>query len=518
MKTIYYLPIKAENLAHYFSRACVCPVNNISNRTPDIQNEYDNTLFLSSKHAVGKSDCSLEVVLTADEENKLIPLSSDCWLLPKPIPVTRIKHILFTDREKMEQVNTIIELNSAFVPKRLLEIVKKFNVAKLPKKTSINLPLVDWSSKIRNFDQILGGLALMRLAVKNGTNFSENYFSMLARYNDAIKQELANAKQEIVSLYKGSYYDKLNKYIISPINQSVVESIAKEENQKIFIDKFSRKINLENLNQATYILAILNDYKAFDFDNGRDNIDGFIINNFNQIRNGEEVAFYYGFNRGYSVFSKKYKDVDFKYHLDTQLDYYTIESVYQKAINGIEISSEFPYLDNWCANILKDIKSISDSQYIVLDTLVTRKREVIIKESKPNVGTTEWWNNIFMVFLDKTWGLFWEKGKEGLKSGIKEIVEKAIADKMIEMEQSEVSKTNNNVNEPPVSYQKIQNRIKELEMINKDLIKELAEKTLKIDELEFHPIKSGKIHKSSISKSIVKKDNTKQTGGELFND
>jgi len=517
MKKIFYLPIKAENLANYFSRACICPANTISNRAQDIQNEYINTLFLSAKQSVGKTDCALEIVLTNDEENKLIPISLDCWLLPKPIPITRIKHILFTDRELMEQIHTVLELNSAFIPKRLLEIVKKFSVAKQPKTKNIDLPLLDWNSKIRNFDQILGGLALMRLAVKDGANFSENYFSMLARYNDVIKQELTNANQKIVSLYKGSYYDKLNKYIISPINQSVVESIAKEENQKIFIDKYSRKINLENLNQASYILAILNDYKAFDFDNGRDNIDGLIINNFNAIKNGEEVAFYFGFNRGYSVFSKKYKDVDFKFHLDTQLDYYTVESVYQKAINGIEISSEFPYLDNWCANKSKDIQSISDSQYIVLDTIVTKKQS-IVKENNSNVGTTEWWNSIFLLFLDKIWGLFWEKGKEGLKSGIKEIVEKAIADKMIEIKQSEISKTNNNLNEPVASYQMIQNRIKQLEIINKNLTEELTEKSLKIQELEIQSITKVKKNKPSNTKSIVKKDDSKLIDRELFKD
>jgi hypothetical protein len=162
------------------------------------------------------------------------------------------------------------------------------------------------------------------------------------------------------------------------------------------------------------------------------------------------------------------------------------------------------------------MKSISNLQYIVLDTIVNKRNK--IRENVPKVSTAEWWNNLFFTSLDKVWNLFGEKGKEGLKIGIKEIVERAIADKMIEIEQSEAPKTNNKVSEPPVSYQTIQNRINELEIINKELIKELAEKALKINQLQFNPIKNEKIGKSSLSKSPVRKNNIKPTDGKLFND
>lgn len=510
MENKYYLPIKAENLAIYFSSACIYPVRAIKNRNNDIQSEFPDFLLLTLKQAIGNTDCCLEIILTNEEKKLLESLSTECWLYPKPLPITRVKQILFDNKDLLMQTHTVIELNTAFIPKTLLDIVDSFSIAKKPKKTKLKSTPVDWSNKLRNFDQILGGIALMRLATNNGMNYSENYFSMLARYNEVIKQEIINSKQEIKSLYKGGYYDRLNKYIITTIDQKIVENIAKEENQKITIDKYSRKIVIDNLNQATYILAILNDYKAFDFDNGRDNIDGLIINRFNNIKNGEEVAFYYGFNRGYSIFSKKYKDIEFKYKLDSQLDYYTIESVYQKSINGVETSSEFLYLDNWCPNKSNDIKIVSDSQYIILDTVVFKKKEIIIKESQPIVGSTEWWNNIFLTFLDKIWKQFWEKGKDGLKAGIKEIVEKAISDKMVEIQQTEITKKSNILNEPSASYQTIQNRIKELEKMN-------IEQSLKIQELE-EQVLNCKPNKVSFKKAPKKKNESKQLDSELFND
>ena len=53
----------------------------------------------------------------------------------------------------------------------------------------------------------------------------------------------------------------------------------------------------------------------------------------------EGIALYYGYNRGYSVFSNSYGTSEdnkqvVKFLLDSQLDYYTIESVYQYVLTS----------------------------------------------------------------------------------------------------------------------------------------------------------------------------------------
>ena len=144
-----------------------------------------------------------------------------------------------------------------------------------------------------------------------------------------------------------------------------------------------------------------------------------------------------------------------------------------------------------------------------MDTIVFKKQELIKKEYQTYVGSTEWWNNIFLTFLDNIRNLFWEKGKDGLKAGIKEIVEKAIADKMVEIQQAETTKKSKILNEPSASYQTIQNRIKELETKN-------VEQSLLIKQLE-EKLFNYKPTKMSFTKVAKKKTGSKQTDVELLN-
>lgn len=242
MRTIkYYLPIKAENLAHYFSRALICPAKYIFKRNSDVQSIYDNILLLSSKQAILDTDCSLEIVLTNEEISELVQLSIDCWSFAKPLPITRIKEILFTNRVLMKNIISLIETNTAFVPSNLLKVVNKFNIAILPKNKGVSQ--IDWSDKIRSYNQILGGLALMRLVTRDGMNYSENYFSMLSRYNNIIKRELKNANKEIKTLYRGGYYDYLNNCITKNVDEVVLEDIAKKEGQTIIRNKYTRTVD-----------------------------------------------------------------------------------------------------------------------------------------------------------------------------------------------------------------------------------------------------------------------------------
>ena len=59
----YYLPLESKNLAHYFAKACLCPVNYITNRNDDIQNLFPNYILLSNEKFVQDTNCSLEIVL-----------------------------------------------------------------------------------------------------------------------------------------------------------------------------------------------------------------------------------------------------------------------------------------------------------------------------------------------------------------------------------------------------------------------------------------------------------------------
>jgi hypothetical protein len=430
---IYFLPIKSENLAEYFASAIVKPAKYCGDRVPDIQTDFENFLFLSTKHAVtGKDiDCSLEIVLTEEEEKQLSEqqLNEDCWLLNKPLPISRIKSIFFVDENQMQQTIKFISANTAFIPKNIIKSIMKFEYAEANFDTELlsKIEVIEWKEKISLFNRTLGGLALMRIVTQENMSFSENYFSTLASYNEKIKELIKGTTLKERKIFNEAYNKTIRNYSQLKITDEQIQQIAKEENQKLEQIKYKNTINLTNLKDATYILAFVHDTKVNDNDEGRDKIDGYIVNRFQDIKKGEEIAFYYGYNKGYAVFAKEYKTkidntVSFKYKLDTQLDYYTIESIYQFYINDKKENGDFPYIADWCNNQYDEVKDInfrkSEKEYkcIVLDQLVIGKK-------KAEVGSEEWLENLFSKFFPKISEFLISGGlKDWLKDFVYEII------------------------------------------------------------------------------------------------
>ena len=132
--------------------------------------------------------------------------------------------------------------------------------------------------------------------------------------------------------------------------------------------------DLEKLEKATYIAAVLYTY-GLENEGKKKKIDGLIISNFQtQIKQSrsEVIALCFGINRGYSAFSNKYKSGEketiVKYELASQVDYYTIESIFQFTFFDT-ISNKFQYLD-WIPKLpIKKVESRSD--YQILDEKFT---------------------------------------------------------------------------------------------------------------------------------------------------
>jgi hypothetical protein len=145
----------------------------------------------------------------------------------------------------------------------------------------------------------------------------------------------------------------------------------------------------------SYIIAILYDYGIGD--EGRKNkIDGLILNNFHKglkPNNSEIISLCYGLNRGYSVFSNKYQDKIVKFELNSRVDYYTIESIYQFVFNNISKSSEFLYLDEWCPKFDNKETKLIKSNYWILDKIIIGERI--------EIGGQKWWSKIMSFFFQK---------------------------------------------------------------------------------------------------------------------
>lgn len=386
-KETFYIPIKSANLAHYFVKGCICPSLYIQNKVDDIQNNFDSYILLSASKFTENTNCSLEIVLDFKIETPK-RLTENFYLLDSVLPISRIKAIYFSDEQ--QKTNTVFNITSgaAFLPLDLIIVetptdsISTIELQNISFEKSQN----NWKNKLDIFNRVLGGFALMKLGKEEVENYSENYFDTLACINNVIGSELQNQSLRISDKYKwailkGGKYSQLNELIFSPISESVLMSYAKEEGILIKKENGKYKLNSKDEHSKTYLISILASYG----EGTRMSIDNFISdlnsNKFPKERN-EGIALIFGINKGYEIFRNKYEtsnfQADVKFKLDSILDYYTIETIYQYTFNGKISNSKFEYLDSWIPKFTENINNSKFETFKILDkVIVTKKKEKI---------------------------------------------------------------------------------------------------------------------------------------------
>lgn len=486
MKTLYF-PIYSTSLAHYFGSAIIKPAKYFTNKPHDIQDRYNQFLLFTTKFGTVETDCCLEIVLTDDETKDLIDVKNG-WLLfdEKPLPISRIKKIYFSDIQKLNVTITNIRMSTAYIPDFLVELHRFDDNSSALIQIPHECNGVDQENMIVKFDKYLGALALMKTAREPYMNYSPNYIATLSLFNTLIKEQVSiinnatfkNSYQGIFTNSRG--FEKVLPYLNKRIDEQILNMIASEEKQEIKKDKITRIIDINSIseNSWTYTIAILNTYGVGD-EARRKRIDGLILSHFSEVKKGkaEGVALCYGFNRGYSAFTKDYgieEKISYKYKLESQLDYYTIESVYQYVFNDGKVSSTFPYLDKWCPkHAIERPKKRTD--YVILD-------EIIIGKKKAKVFSEEWWSGLFPRFRE-----FGRLAYELFKF-FKEISEEVKAD--IEEEKEEIIE----------SYE---NKLKKCNMQIDDLTKIINKKEDELNRTKQQlAIKDVKSYDSNDNKSI----------------
>jgi len=427
----FFMHLNSTNVAGYISCACLKPAKYFQNRIEDVQSKCDYAVLLSTKRYDSESDCSFEVVLTKQEKDSLLLIENckEIFVFFKAIPLSRLCKIYFKSDDTRDKIISLVNLSSGFIPEKMVSVIADNDFADY---TGFEIPkdfnAVDLSKNIKQFDSLLGGFSLMRLACEEYMNYSENYFSTLSRFNTVIEAELVNANKMISDIYWDAFEGKdsfknLYSYINKLLTSDDLNTIAANEGQLIQKNSLSGIIDINSLDRGTYVVAVLYSYGMSE--EGRKNkIDGLILNNFKKdIKPGksEVIALCYGLNRGYTCFSNKYKttatEKTVKFELNSQVDYYTIESLYQYAFNDIKKSGEFPYLDNWIPKYPKVNRRLKKSEYLVLDKVVSGE---VIK-----VGSTRWWSGLLSGFFSKT-------GEEYFKPFIQKLYDKIKSDVELE--------------------------------------------------------------------------------------
>ncbi|RLA78983.1 MAG: hypothetical protein DRG78_13860 [Epsilonproteobacteria bacterium] len=401
---IYYLPINSTSLSHYISKAIMLPSRFYTNRPLDIQSEIGDYILLSNKKIINNTDCSIEVVINNEENKNYIEATDDpnIFIYKRPIPISRIKSLSFID--ELQKTITLSQINrgAGFIPEILANIIVKENNDSIDISKVINIKNFKYNAEleteIKTYNQILGGIAFMRFSIFNN-EYSSNYFSTLSFFNKIIEEKYKINNKDIYTGLIGAFtgngskmWTQLYPLIYEDIINKDVEDSALRDN--INIEKsngiFKYELLAEN-HSLTYKLAILNIYGKGK--NKRKSIEDLILD----FKNGkipedkiEGISLIFGINSGYSNFYNQYtlngikKIVKFK--LNSQFDYYTIESIFQYIFNDKKENRKFEYIDEWCPN--NNVKNASNIF-----------EEIVIKEQNNQILSLEYLQNILQQDL-----------------------------------------------------------------------------------------------------------------------
>jgi len=440
MKT-YYLPLNYQNLSHYYSSALICSANCYQNRIYDIQSNF-NVILISQCKWIKDCDCSLELIIDTEDENFLVETEEkELKLLSKPLPISRIKTIWLTSKENQENISYKINKGTAFIPDFLfqIEVSNKFSEINF-ESLNKHIATEDYSKNISKFDNLLGGISLMR-SVCQEVNVA-NFLSFVSNINSEISSDFEKLKAKKILKdgfnYSGLLTDsetddwKLIQKEIGKKQLSIEElkRVAEEKQIHLEIGGLKNKIqNLDSLvehNRELYLLCFLAQYGSNDKPYTSETLLREILDKkFEYI---EQIALVFGLYNGYKSFHNEYKfdDIDanlkVKFELNSKMDYYLIESAYQRTFNNKKEPSKisiFSYLDEWLPQFEDQTQDDSYDYYKILDT-------VIYAQKRTEFLSDEYLNNIYTKDLEEK-----DKIVENLYTRIKDKIENVIDENSI---------------------------------------------------------------------------------------
>lgn len=386
----YYYPISSVSLAHIFGSACIYPAALYQNRNKDVQSRLNEVILLTSNFGCQESDCCLEVFITEKEKEFLIDLKNGFFIYEEPIPISRVKKIYFRNASQIDRTITSIRLSTAFIPNSIVDrndnnfSSASASQASLPVDFETNIPVLQKQQE--DYDRILGALALMKIAHEDECNVSPHYIDVLSFFNNKIKEiksSCGNIDDSLCYVFRNP-----NHPIRNVVTEQTIEEEARKDNQQIIKKETTKIIDFNNLKGFAYLYSILYLY-GVENESKRKKVDELILGNFQQLKKGKEesVAFYYGYNRGYSILGNDYKNdrkkIKVKYSMESLLDYYTIESVYNYVVFQ-KVSESFDYFD-WVTP--QRNSKIRKGEYIVIDTLIRDKKKIIYFQKSGGANT-----------------------------------------------------------------------------------------------------------------------------------
>jgi hypothetical protein len=361
--TDFYIPISSHSLPHYFGRAVILPAKFYNNKPEDIQNRIDDSILLCESKWVNNCDCSIKVVLTDDEVKQIKKISNDYFECELPIPISRVKKVYFLKREQLDTTLWNINAGAAFFPRDLAELdsdpqlILEAKWGTTPKSSHEKLEI---SRRAKYFDHILGAFAFMRVAGGFSNEYSASYFRTLSFYNKLVEKDYQAAVTKYGLKSNDIYgsilartnptWQKWEKYVYQPFLIDDLKQVASKEG--VQLDLKIGLVDLDRLksNPVLYDFAVLALYGNRNPKSTENLISDMYSGKIPQDK-VEEICFLFGLHNGYTNLRSSYKVKGVlktvKFKLDSLLDYYTIESIYQSVFKSVKENTAFPYLDSW---------------------------------------------------------------------------------------------------------------------------------------------------------------------------
>lgn len=340
----------------------------------DIQTKNPDFLILSKGYLapLDETQVLIELILTEEEQASLI-IYNDVFFCGKPLPVSRIKKVYCQDKEIQKWILTNLESNQkGFMPVWLFDYFKK-GKAFLFETISLELsfspaPLAEYSKELRKFDKMMGMFTFMKNASmyychQTGifSNYSDNYFALLSKLNPLIEAVDTNFLDTIKA--SKPFFELI--YSEQPMSEefirTLIESLEDEHIKALFAEV------LENPNATLRVLQQLDSIYfymclVYYFKNkNSDKKDSFKldIQKYVPVDKIEYALAFLGIYLGYAnlrsyekiVFNDELfqklagNPIPMKFKLDSELDFFTIETLYTYAFAKDKEQRAFDYLD-----------------------------------------------------------------------------------------------------------------------------------------------------------------------------
>ena len=373
----YYIQVHMIKLQEYIMRALIIPDIYMGRDVEiDIQSKNKDKLLISHGYIENLDEYQvlIEVILTDEEKNKLITVNN-LYFYDLPLPISRMKKIYTQSKVvKTKLLKEIKNFEAGYIPENMIDYFKKknkiiFEQINYHESIANNVTTVYQSDNIMAFDKMLGMFAFIKNKnmyysdrVEVFSNYSDNYFAILSKFNTSMKPQETNLLKDIKenkSFFDAIYSDKL---IDDDFLLDVVDSTEDNELKEIIKDLIDGHLGkykaLEALRDKGiyFYICLLYIHKQKD-SNLKDNFKSNIVDTIPYDRSELALAFL-GLHYGYATlraseeisFKDKYfknilgSRVNMKFQLDTKLDLITIESIYKYSFYEKEIGNEFTYL------------------------------------------------------------------------------------------------------------------------------------------------------------------------------